>query len=106
MLSHGLVVNEAITSHSPWMETMGFSHSDTRRRARLGAAGVLLLLNLLACSQQGGAHTATLRWNPVTRSNDGTPLTNIAGYRIYYGQSVDRMKVVLLPDARATSYVF
>jgi hypothetical protein len=106
MLSHGLVVNEAITSHSLSVETMRLSHSDTLRRARLGAAGALLMLSLLACSQQGADHTATLRWKPVTKSNDGSPLTNIAGYRISYGQSLDSMKVVVLPDPRATSYVF
>lgn len=33
------------------------------------------------------AGTATLSWNPPTTNVDGTPLTDLAGYRIYYGTS-------------------
>lgn len=84
---------------------MGLTYSDTPHNSRWRAAGIFLLLALLACSHQG-AHEATLRWNPVTQFNDGTPLTDLAGYRIYYGPSVDNMKVVVLPDPHATSYVF
>lgn len=29
--------------------------------------------------------TATLSWTPPTQNTDGSPLTNLAGYRIYYG---------------------
>jgi hypothetical protein len=84
---------------------MRLTHSDTLHRSRWRAAGIFLLLALLACSHQG-AHEATLRWNPVTQLNDGTPFTDLAGYRIYYGPSVDNMQVVVLPDPHATSYVF
>jgi len=34
------------------------------------------------------AGTATLTWTASTTGVDGTPLTNLAGYRIYYGTSV------------------
>jgi hypothetical protein len=33
------------------------------------------------------AGTATLSWVPPTQNVDGTPLTNLAGYRVVYGQS-------------------
>ena len=32
-----------------------------------------------------GTGTATLRWNAPAYNTDGTPLTNLAGYRIYHG---------------------
>jgi len=31
--------------------------------------------------------TVTLSWTPPTENTDGTPLTNLAGYHIYYGTS-------------------
>ena len=34
-----------------------------------------------------GSGTATLSWDAPTSNNNGTPLTDLAGYRIYYGSS-------------------
>lgn len=34
-----------------------------------------------------GTGSVTLSWTPPTQNTDGTPLTNLAGYRIYYGTS-------------------
>jgi Fibronectin type III domain len=34
-----------------------------------------------------GKARATLTWMPPSQNEDGTALTNLAGYRIYYGQS-------------------
>src|SRR4029453_5899928 len=34
-----------------------------------------------------GNGSATLSWTPPTRNTDGTTLTNLPGYRIYYGTS-------------------
>ena len=34
---------------------------------------------------QSSAGSATLSWLPPTTNTNGTPLTNLAGYRIYYG---------------------
>jgi len=31
--------------------------------------------------------SATLTWNPPTQNTDGSPLTNLAGYKIYWGTS-------------------
>ena len=36
--------------------------------------------------QSTGTGSATLSWNPPTQRTDGTPLTNLAGYRIFYGR--------------------
>jgi Putative Ig domain len=35
--------------------------------------------------------SATLTWTPPTRNTNGTTLTNLAGYRIYYGTSASAM---------------
>ena len=34
---------------------------------------------------------ATLDWMPPTENNDGTALTNLAGYTVYYGTSPDNL---------------
>jgi len=36
---------------------------------------------------QSSAGSATLSWIPPTANTNGTPLTNLAGYKIYYGTS-------------------
>ena len=42
-------------------------------------------------SGQPGAYSAggsiTISWQAPMRNNDGTPLVDLAGYRIYYGQT-------------------
>ena len=40
-------------------------------------------------SSAGGA--ATISWEAPTTNTDGTPLTDLAGYRIYYGSSPDKL---------------
>jgi hypothetical protein len=34
---------------------------------------------------------ATLDWQPPTQNNDGSALTNLAGYTVYYGTSPDNL---------------
>jgi hypothetical protein len=34
-----------------------------------------------------GLGSMTLSWNPPTENSDGTALTNLAGYNIYYGKA-------------------
>lgn len=50
--------------------------------------------------------TATLSWVPPTTNVDGTPVTNLAGYRIAYGQySSNLTQSVDIPSATVTSAV-
>jgi len=37
------------------------------------------------------AGTATVSWEAPVTNNDGTPLTNLSGYRIYYGASPESL---------------
>ncbi|HEU4603937.1 MAG TPA: putative Ig domain-containing protein [Steroidobacteraceae bacterium] len=50
--------------------------------------------------------SATLSWTPPTRNTDGSTLTNLAGYKIYYGTSSGAMnKTVQISNAGVSSYV-
>jgi hypothetical protein len=50
--------------------------------------------------------SATLSWSPPTQNSDGSPLTNLAGYRVYWGTSQGNYpNSVLLNNAGLTSYM-
>jgi hypothetical protein len=49
---------------------------------------------------------ATISWIPPTQNTDGSPLTDLAGYRIYYGTSPSNLdQMVELSNPGLTSYV-
>jgi Putative Ig domain len=53
-----------------------------------------------------GNGSATLSWTPPTRNTDGTSLTNLAGYRIYYGTSSGSLtRTVQIANPGVASYV-
>lgn len=43
----------------------------------------------------GGPGSATLSWEAPTSNSNGTPLTDLAGYRIYYGSSREHLSHVV-----------
>jgi hypothetical protein len=50
--------------------------------------------------------TATLSWSPPTSNVDGTPVTNLAGYRVKYGQQASNLSETLsVPSPGITSVV-
>lgn len=52
------------------------------------------------------AGSATLSWNPPTDNTDGSALTDLAGYRIYYGRSADQLsRSVVINNPGLTRYV-
>ena len=56
--------------------------------------------------QQASMGSATLSWQPPTTRTDGSPLTNLAGYRIRYGTSQGSYpNVVTIANAGITSAV-
>jgi hypothetical protein len=91
-------------------------------RSRIGAA-LVLLLTLVACGGaatstspeapnvlpnqvQLGFGTATLNWTPVITDTSGTPLADLAGYKIYYGSSpADMQTLIVVADPSATTYL-
>lgn len=49
--------------------------------------------------------SATLSWQPPTSNTDDSPLTNLAGYRIYYGTSAQQLSRQVSAPAGVSSYV-
>lgn len=50
--------------------------------------------------------TATLQWTIPTENTNGTPLTNLAGFRINYGTAADNLsQSVTIANPESTSYV-
>jgi hypothetical protein len=53
-----------------------------------------------------GGGSATLSWTPPTENNDGSSLTNLAGYEVRYGQNRDNLdQTVQLNNPSLTSYM-
>ena len=51
-------------------------------------------------------YSATVSWSVPLLNTDGTSLTGVTGYRIYYGRSPANLSdSILVPGAGATSYV-
>jgi hypothetical protein len=49
--------------------------------------------------------TATVSWAPPTLNTNGTPVTALSGYTIYYGTSESALtQSVIVSDPTATSY--
>jgi Putative Ig domain len=56
--------------------------------------------------EQAGPLSFSIAWQPPTENEDGTPLTDLAGYRIYYGTSSGKHpEEVRLDSPGLTSYV-
>ncbi len=50
--------------------------------------------------------SATLSWNPPTDNVDGTTLTDLSGYRIYYGRSANQLNhTVVINNPGLTRYM-
>ena len=65
-----------------------------------GAASASLpVFTITAQAVQTVAGSATISWTPPISNTDNSPLTNLAGYRIYYGTSSGNLTQVLdLPN--------
>jgi hypothetical protein len=51
------------------------------------------------------AGTATLNWDAPTQNTDGTPLTDLAGYKIYYGTNAAQLTQQITLNGPSTTYV-
>ena len=63
----------------------------------------LFMLILLMILDTSKAADVTVAWDPPTENQDGTPLTDLAGYKIYYGKTSFAEGVVNVADPAATS---
>jgi hypothetical protein len=61
----------------------------------------------LTVSASAPTGVASLSWNQPTQNTDGTPLTDLAGYRVYHGLSANALNdVVELTGGNSTSHSF
>ena len=72
--------------------------SDGRASTTLPAFGITVT--------QSAQAAVTLSWEPPTRNDDGSVLTDLAGYRIYIGESADALtRVIDLGNPGLVRYV-
>jgi Putative Ig domain len=70
-----------------------------------GTATVALAAFTITVTQVANG-TATISWIPPTQNTDGSPLTDLGGYRIYYGTSSTNLaQMVELDNPGLTRYV-
>jgi hypothetical protein len=69
------------------------------------AASALPAFSITVMSPPATTGTAVLTLSPPTQNTDGSPLTDLAGMRVYYGTSAGTLDQVLdLPGNAATTY--
>ena len=94
----GLLSGQPTLANVGTYSNIGISVSDGTTRVNLPAFSISVV--------QASSGAATLTWVPPTTNTDGTALTNLAGYRIYYGTSSNSLtQVVQVPTAGVSSYV-
>ena len=77
---------------------ISISVSDSQAAASLG--------NFSITVDQIALGTATLSWNPPTENSDGSALTDLAGYRIYYGRNSNNLdRSIAVSNPGLTRYV-
>lgn len=77
---------------------IGISVSDGSTTAVLAAFDIVV--------EQVGEGAATLSWTPPTENADGSVLTDLAGYRIYYGRNVNSLnRSIVLNNPGLARYV-
>lgn len=90
----------------------------SKRNSFIVAIVILMLAFIVGCGAGGGASIGggesincvqvstaelTLKWDPPTTNEDGSPLTDLEGYIIYYGGSADTF-IESVNVGPATSY--
>ena len=98
--STGALTGTPTSSHVGTYSNIVISASDGTNRTSLRA------FNVAVNSPGSSSGSATLSWTPPTRNTNGTTLSNLAGYRIYYGTSPSSLtRTVTLNNAGLTRYV-
>jgi hypothetical protein len=67
----------------------GFYHGDGYMQANKFLLAMAATLFIIAACMTLTAHAAQMQlaWDASTTNTDGTPLTDLAGYKVYYGQA-------------------
>lgn len=98
--SSGALTGTPTASHVGTYSGIAISASDGTSRTSLPSFSIAVNA---AGSSTG---SATLSWTPPTSNTNGSTLTNLAGYRIYYGTSSSNLsRTVQVANAGVTRYV-
>jgi hypothetical protein len=96
----GVLSGTPSAAHVATYSNLVISASDGTNRTALPAFSIAVN----AAGSSSGS--ATLSWTPPTRNTNGTTLSNLAGYRIYYGTTPSNLtRTVQLSNAGLTRYV-
>jgi Putative Ig domain len=106
----------SITNKPAWasFSTLTGELTGTPSSAQVGAYSNILIsvsngsasASLTAFSVTVTAGSASLSWTAPTENTNGTPLTDLAGYTIYYGTSPSELtQTIQVAEPSATSYV-
>ena len=60
--------------------------------------------DLTVTAPQPVTGSATLSWTPPTQRMDGSALTSISGYKLYYGRNADNLEQIINAGSGVTSY--
>jgi hypothetical protein len=96
--TNGRLSGTPSASHVGTYSNIRISVSDGKTTATLAPFSITV--------NQISVGNATVMWQPPTTNTDGSSLTNLAGYRIYYGTSANSLsQTIQIPSAGATAYV-
>lgn len=80
------------------------TYDNVRITASDGQAETSVTISITVTQSTTGR--ATLSWNAPSQRTDGTPLTDLAGFRVYYGNSGSDLRYVIeIKDPGARSWV-
>ena len=116
---HGHRLTFSIMNAPPWAAfdtrtgrlsgTPGAEHVGTARAIVISVNDGAVITSLAAFDLTVVAvatGSATLTWLPPTTNTDGSPLTNLSGYRVYWGTALgDYPNTVMLDNPGLTTYV-
>jgi len=95
------------------MKFLGHRENDIRQLNIFLGASILLfnsiVLTLSACGSGGEIVPRQINWIPPTQNTDGSFLTDLTKYRLYYGPDANSLEAVLDIDSNGvtiTSYTF
>jgi hypothetical protein len=82
------------------------SVTDGYKRATLQAFNLTVSPSGSSALPQTAPAAVTLQWQPPTENTDGSSLTNLAGYHVYYGTSADALNSkITVANPGISSYV-
>lgn len=104
--STGRLSGTPSSSHVRTYSNIRIAVSDGNSTASLPAFSIVVRAPTSQTPPPTSSGVATLSWTPPTRNIDGSSLTNLAGYRIYYGTSANTLnRTVSVNSAGVASYV-